>query len=262
MVVGCYHFLHLRDAGQADWYLDHVERAWGGHNGLIHMLDVEKEGGGKNPDIQDVREFANRFYQRTNGHPLLVYSGTWYWKWTIGNPQDACGSSLIDASYVGGGGDPREIVKNVTMGLWKPYGTWKTPLLRQFTSSAHVPGEPFPVDVSVLYGSEAELAALTRPAGPPSQPWKKLATVKLGAGMPPAGPSGDVRFLQASLNIILHNGRLTLGVDGRFGPGTDKAVRGFQMFLHAKDPSIVVDGICGQVTWRSVYYFLTLAGKA
>ena len=73
MIVGAYHFLHLRDPNQADWYLDHVERAWGGHNGLIHMLDVEQEYGGKNPDIQDVRAFADRFYARTNGTP---YSST------------------------------------------------------------------------------------------------------------------------------------------------------------------------------------------
>ena len=257
MLAGAYHFLHYRDAGQADWYLDHVEAAWGGHDGLIHMLDVETEGGGKKPDAHDVEAFITRFYQRTNNHPLLLYSGTWYWKGTIGNPQQNWGTQLIDASYVNGGGDPREIVKGVTMGYWRPYGTWKGPLLRQFTASAKIPGEPGMVDMSVLYGTEAELAGLVRGSSKPPDPWATRATVKKGTGMPPAAPHGDVKFLQQSLND-LHT-RNPLVADGRFGDGTDKAVRDFQAFLKVKDPTVVVDGVVGPVTWRAVYFFLALA---
>ncbi len=257
-----YHFLHYRDPGQADWYLNHVEAAWGGHDGIAHMLDVEQEAVGKNPDISDIRAFTDRFYARTNNHPLLIYSGNWYWKGYIGNPLDTCGSQLVDASYVNGGGDPRNIVKNVTMGYWRPYGAWQGPLLRQFTSSAAVPGEPFPVDCSVLYGSEAELNALLRgstPPPPPPEPWATRPTVRQGDGMPPAAPSEDVRYAQTAIDII--NNRVTVVADGRFGPATTDAVKNFQAFLHASDSTVAVDGVIGPVTWRGIYFFLALAGQ-
>ena len=261
LTVGGYHFLHLRDPGQADSYCNRVEAIWGGYAGMLHMLDVEQEANGKNPDIVDVREFAQRFAVRSGGHPLLIYSGTWYWRYTIGNPQDACGAGLVDASYVGGGGDPRAIVKQVTMGHWKPYGTWQVPLLRQYTCTARVPGEPFPVDVSVLYGTDDELNHHLgrKPPPPPAEPWKKLPTLRTGVGMLPAAADNNVRFLQTSLNI-LHT-RLPVVVDGRFGAGTDQAVRDFQSFLHGKDPTVAVDGVCGPRTWQGVYFFLTLAGR-
>lgn len=250
-----YHFLHARDPGQADWYLDHVEAAWGGHDGLAHMLDVEKEAGGKNPDIQDVRDFATRFATRTGNHPLLIYSGTWYWKGTIGNPLDTCGSTLVDANYVGGAGDPREIVKGVTMGHWRPYGAWKGPLIRQFTSSARVPGEPFPTDCNVLYGTDVELQALIRPAQ--ADPWANLKTVRAGDGMPPKPADDTVKFLQQQLNFV--HAKPPLTADGRFGPATTAAVQAFQTFLRTADKTVTVDGVCGPVTWRGLHYFTGLA---
>lgn len=253
--VGAYHFLHLADKGQADWFCDHVEAAWGGYDGLMCMLDVELEAGGKAPQIQDVHDFASRFYQRSNNHPLLIYSGTWYWKGYMDNPQETHGSDLVDARYVGGAGDPRKILEQVTPGYWVPYGGWRNYTLRQYTCSARVPGEPFPVDVSVFWGSDAELR---RKAGmvPPPPPWEALPTLRKGAGMPPAAPDDHVKLLQYSLNLV--HTRPALIVDGRFGDGTEKAVRDFQTFLHSADPTIVVDGIVGQVTWRGLYFFTHL----
>jgi peptidoglycan hydrolase-like protein with peptidoglycan-binding domain len=41
-------------------------------------------------------------------------------------------------------------------------------------------------------------------------------------------------------------------IDGVFGPVTDGAVRSFQFALRADDPSVVVDGVVGQATWRAL----------
>jgi peptidoglycan hydrolase-like protein with peptidoglycan-binding domain len=43
-----------------------------------------------------------------------------------------------------------------------------------------------------------------------------------------------------------------LAVDGIFGPKTEAFVRGFQQALHADDPTILVDGIVGPVTWNKL----------
>lgn len=257
MIVGAYHFAHRGDPGQADWYVNHVADQWGGVEGIIHMLDVEQEASGKSPNIDDVRTFASRFRELTNNHPLTIYSGTWYWRDTIGNPKDTCGAHLVDARYVNGAGDPRQIVKNVTPGYWVPYGGWQQPLLRQFTCNARVPGEPFPVDVSVFWGTADELRAKTLRQPPPPAPWEKLPTVRLGDGMAPEAPNDTVKFLQASLNL-LHT-RPALIADGRFGPATVDAVQDFQTFVHTKDSTILVDGVVGQQTWRALYFFLSLA---
>lgn len=59
------------------------------------------------------------------------------------------------------------------------------------------------------------------------------------------GDSGNkVRRVQA---LLLAAG-VTITVDGRFGPITDRTVRGFQ-----KSKGIGVDGIVGPVTWRTLW---------
>ena len=66
-----------------------------------------------------------------------------------------------------------------------------------------------------------------------------LPTLKKGWGMKPAPPHKDVVLLQQ---------RLGINADGRFGPGTDAAVRTFQ-----RRNGLSVDGIVGQKTWAALF---------
>lgn len=75
-----------------------------------------------------------------------------------------------------------------------------------------------------------------RPAAPTSI---ALPTLRKGWGMPPAPPHADVRTLQL---------RLGIAADGRFGAGTDAAVRAFQ-----RSKGLQVDGIVGEKTWAALF---------
>ena len=89
---------------------------------------------------------------------------------------------------------------------------------------------------------------------PGGNPWDNRPILRKGDGMPPAPPSDDVKFLQTSLNTLKANPQLD--VDGRFGNGTDTAVRQFQAFAR-----IAADGVIGPTTWRTIHFFLDLASK-
>lgn len=90
--------------------------------------------------------------------------------------------------------------------------------------------------------------APTPPTTPPATDWTDtvimaLPTLKKGAGMPPAPLDQDVKRLQG---LLVASGRI-VDVDGRFGDGTDSAVRNFQTAR-----GLTVDGIVGQNTWTKL----------
>lgn len=93
------------------------------------------------------------------------------------------------------------------------------------------------------------------PAGSvPSKPsssnrFASYPQVQLGVGLTGAA-SGAVRDLQHALNVIAGSG---LTEDGRFGNGTDRALRNFQAFF-----KLAVDGVCGPKTWGLLDYLLDL----
>lgn len=67
------------------------------------------------------------------------------------------------------------------------------------------------------------------------------------------GSSGDaVRGVQEEFQFRAGEPGKGLQVDGIFGPQTDSTVRGFQHALSLDIPSVVVDGIVGQVTWQAL----------
>ena len=66
-----------------------------------------------------------------------------------------------------------------------------------------------------------------------------LPVLRRGAGIAPAQPSPDVRTLQS---------RLGIPADGRFGAGTEAAVKAFQ-----SKRSLTADGIVGQKTWLALF---------
>ena len=69
------------------------------------------------------------------------------------------------------------------------------------------------------------------------------------------GDDGEaVRGVQYQFFVFrnLSDEDLSHEVDGKFGPKTERAVRGFQQALSLDHPEVVVDGIVGPITWRAL----------
>jgi peptidoglycan hydrolase-like protein with peptidoglycan-binding domain len=60
-------------------------------------------------------------------------------------------------------------------------------------------------------------------------------------------PNPDVQYLQGRLKLY---GFDDIKIDGFFGKKTEDAVKDFQ--ARSEDPSSVVDGIVGPITWRAL----------
>jgi putative chitinase len=91
-------------------------------------------------------------------------------------------------------------------------------------------------------------AASDKPANAEAERLDMVAKAKvlLGAGGAPAtSPARSVSALQAALNRLGADPKL--GVDGRAGPATERAVRGFQSAC-----GLAVDGTAGPLTWTAI----------
>ena len=66
-------------------------------------------------------------------------------------------------------------------------------------------------------------------------------------GRPDAAMIGELLSGAARLKGIAG-----LAVDGKFGPLTEAAVRGFQQALHTDIPTMAVDGVVGPMTWQAL----------
>jgi GH25 family lysozyme M1 (1,4-beta-N-acetylmuramidase) len=167
LVPGAYHWLdagpngELHDpVGQARYFVAEIARA-GGLDGLMCAVDVELE---RHPDtdavismpkVDSAQLFAGEFRRLTGGHPLVVYTGRWYWRDTISNPYGADLGPLWHSAYTRTPG--------VLYGGWDRFTFW------QHTSSGTCPGIAGRCDLNQFYGDHAALAALTgvTPTSPP-----------------------------------------------------------------------------------------------
>lgn len=172
LITGAYHWLaagpngELRDpAAQAREFLGAL-RLVGGPNGLLCAVDVERQTGGSGvtislPKIDSVKEFARTFFAGSAGHPLIVYSGKWYWV-LIGNPYAADIGVLWHSEYEPSVAEVRDGPE------LDHYGGWPGATFWQFTSNDQglgmdVAGVNGLCDLNRFFGTREQLLALTRP---------------------------------------------------------------------------------------------------
>jgi GH25 family lysozyme M1 (1,4-beta-N-acetylmuramidase) len=166
VVPGAYHFLTGADpVRQAEFF----DRVVGDPEGILVALDVE--GAGCTAGI--VRAWVDRYRALRPGHPILIYTGKWFWRDLTDNmngpglgPLWAAGSDA--GRYVGGSGILQALWAKTdgtpTSGL--PWGGWTSWVFDQFTDKAIVPGISGPCDGDAFSGTMTDLRALTTSSTP------------------------------------------------------------------------------------------------
>jgi hypothetical protein len=211
MIPGAYHYLRAGDGyDQAHAFHDRI-RDHGGPNGWIIAVDNEKDA-----NLATTTMFVDVWNAITDGHPILMYTGSWWWTPRAWNGVDLT-PDLWHSHYVTGTDLGSRLYEKVPADWWTPgYGGWPTATLLQFTSSGLVAGRP--LDVSAFRGNRTELAA----------------TLCVGGGTP-SGPA-------------------PLIVDGVFGPRTCMALQRY--LNTAGEASLVVDGVFGILTRKALQEYL------
>ena len=151
LVLGAYHFLRAdRDpAGQARYFVQTV----GSFRGRVAVVDVETAANDTEPMIGHVRAFAAEFRRLVPGHPLVVYTGRWYWVGVMGDPQDGPSiGPLWHSEYEGTQAEVDDGPEGDDYGGWPGATVW------QWTSSGTCPGVAGRCDMNMLLrGSLADL---------------------------------------------------------------------------------------------------------
>lgn len=149
LVLGAYHFLRSGNGpAQARFFAATV----GSFTGRIAVLDVEKAANGTYPSIGDVREFVAEFRRLVPGHPLVIYTGAWFWKGYLGNPHGADLGPLWHSEYETSAAEVADGPEADRYGGWDGCTIW------QWTSSGSCPGVAGRCDLNILRrGSLADL---------------------------------------------------------------------------------------------------------
>lgn len=160
LIPGAYHWLTGANAGAQ---LDHFLGRIGNPDGMLIAVDVEDND--SPPSYAVLEEFVRGWYARTNNHPILIYSGNWWWSargWNGAN----LSPYLWDSRYVNGSGYGSSLYSGVADSWWQArYGGWSAPTLLQFTSKGTVGGINGNVDLNAFRGNIDELRSLTRSGG-------------------------------------------------------------------------------------------------
>jgi len=145
LVPGAYHFLRSDSdpVAQADYFINTV----GNFTDMLAAVDVETGSNNSKPTADQARAFANRFEERVPGHQIIVYTGRWYWRDTIGNPPGSDIGPLWHSAYSSSPG--------------ALYGGWDSFTFWQHTSSGSCPGIAGNCDLNKFYGTLDELRILT-----------------------------------------------------------------------------------------------------
>ena len=236
-LVGFYHFA---DGGhpkaEAAWFMQHFTPYLGK---ALPALDFE--GGAVAHGSPWALAFLTAVHDAEHVKPVLYGSLSVVQQATYATIH-AAGFQVWEAAY--GADTP-------TVGYHPPaqgvVGAWPHPILRQYTSTMHLPGYGGNLDGDVFYGTKADWKNATKienakPAKPPvktpTHPAVKPAPAK------PTLKQGDTGAEVKTLQEDLNKHGAHLAVDGVFGPLTDAAVKAFQT-----TEKIAVDGVVGPVTW-------------
>jgi GH25 family lysozyme M1 (1,4-beta-N-acetylmuramidase) len=155
LVLGAYHFLRGdRDpAKQARYFVSTV----GSFRNRIAVVDVETAANGTKPTGSQVRAFAAEFRRLVPGHVLVIYTGRWYWRDTIGNPTGADIGPLWHSEYETSQAEVNDGPEADS------YGGWTACTLWQWTSSGSCPGVAGRCDLNILRrGTLADLTGSTQ----------------------------------------------------------------------------------------------------
>lgn len=193
LVAGAYHYLeHGEIRKQVDLFLGMIGGVKAAE-GMILVVDVELSGWGNDPDVHDTWNFIHELKARLNNeHPILIYSGAWYWKdprfMRAPNPDvtDLVRdfdvrlwlSEYVHPDYLPQPPYASSIYQRVPMVWWDEAFGNHPPVMLQFTDRALVAGQY--IDANAFAGSRANLVDLTtgvprikKPAPAPEKPVEK-----------------------------------------------------------------------------------------
>lgn len=157
-VPGAYHYLRAGDGrAQCDAFYGRI-RDHGGPDGWLAACDNEADA-----SWQTTVDFFARWRELAGDHPLVMYSGNWWWS-ARGWNGAALTPYLWDSRYVDGSGYGSTLYEQVPASWWSSrYGGWGDVTVLQFSSSGSVAGRT--IDVNAFRGTVDELRALTRGGG-------------------------------------------------------------------------------------------------
>lgn len=198
LVPGAYHFLTVHDgAAQARYFVGEVNRA-GGFAGVLAVVDVERNFDGTSPSIATVKAFAAEFQRLTIGHPLIIYTGRWFWVGVLGDPAGAQLGALWHSEYEPTAAEVADGPEGAIYGGWSDWSLW------QFTSTGVCPGISGPCDLNVFNGDRAALDALagvTAPVVPPPVPNEEMIEMM----MVQSKESGAVLLVTGGASLLIVN---------------------------------------------------------
>lgn len=165
LIPGGYHWITRADgAAQARWFHAKVVQC-GGPEGMLAQLDCEDDA-----TLADIRAFNAEWQRLTGGHPLLIYTGGWWWR-----PRGWDGASLTpwlwDSHYLTADtdtipDDPAAFAARIPANWWTPgYGNWPAATFVQFTSRGDAGTLANNVDLSATRLTMQQLLALTTNGG-------------------------------------------------------------------------------------------------
>lgn len=216
MVAGLYHWLDQYDgAGQARHFLRRFDDV-GGVNGRLVQLDVEGLGGER-----EARDWLAEFWRHAPGHPVLVYSGHWWWSVKAPTFDVAALGPVYQwqSRYVSGTGYASALYQGVPEALWTggegAWGGFDEATILQFSSKGSAGGLTGIVDVNAFRGTREQLVALTRAASDQINPERGIpmgkATLVRATGSPDIflGDGMTRRHIpdEASLHDVIWVGR-------------------------------------------------------
>lgn len=158
-VPGAYHYLRAGDGrAQCDAFYSRL-RDHGGPEGWMAACDNEADA-----SWATTVGFFQRWRELAGSHPLMMYSGNWWWAARGWNGVSLT-PYLWDSRYVSGSGYGSALYGKVPASWWEPrYGGWGSTTILQFSSGASVAGLQ-KVDVNAFRGSVDELRSLLTHGG-------------------------------------------------------------------------------------------------